>query len=198
MGNRRAVYLSSGHSNAKKSNGSYVEPGAVGNGYIEGVLTVNYVTKLAAKLRKLGVTVVLDDPSNAFVHTIAFFRNKTTSDSIVLDFHWNASANPASTGVESLIPAAPTPFEVLLAKDMSDDVSECTGIPLRGNYKGNKGVRTELESHHGRLGWMTLKGENVLVEMGFISNPNDMSSFFENEERLLEAHTQTIFKYSLR
>jgi N-acetylmuramoyl-L-alanine amidase len=190
---KRTVFLSSGHSNKKG-----LDNGAVGNGYIEGVLTVNYVTKLAAKLRKLGVTVVLDDPSNAFAHTIAYFRNKTTSDAIVADFHWNASANPASTGVETLIPANPTAFEIMLAKDMSDDVSESTGIPLRGNYKGNKGVKTELESHHGRLGWMTLKGENILVEMGFISNPNDMSSFFENEEKLLEAHTQTLFKYSLR
>lgn len=198
MSNRRTVFLSSGHSNTKRSNGTYIEPGAVNGKWIEGDLTVRYVNKLAAKLRQLGVTVVTDDPSNTLKHTLSFFRNKTSPNSIVADIHWNSSANPKSTGTETLIPAKPTAFEVLLAKDISDDTSQCLNIPLRGNYQGHKGVKTELESHHGRLGWMTLTGENILIEMCFISNTGDMTSYFENEDKLVEAHAQTIFKYTIQ
>lgn len=198
MSNKRTVFLSSGHSDAKRPNGAYIEPGAVNGKWIEGELTVMYVNKLATKLKQLGVTVVTDDPSNSLKHTLAFFKNKTNPNSIVIDIHWNSSLNPKSTGTETLIPANPTAFEVLLAKDISDDTSQCLNIPLRGNYQGHKGVKTELESHHGRLGWMTLTGENILIEMCFISNPDDMNSYFQNEDKLVEAHTQTIFKYTLK
>jgi N-acetylmuramoyl-L-alanine amidase len=194
----RTVFLSSGHSNARRLNGTYIEPGAVSGKLIEGDLTVRYVNKLAVELRALGVNVVTDDPSNTLKHTLTYFRNKTTPNCVVVDVHLNSSANPASTGTETLIPANPTAFEVLLAKDMSDDTSQCLNIPLRGNYKGHKGVKTELESHHGRLGWMTLTGENILLELCFISNPNNMKSYFDNEDLLIKAHAQTIFKYTLK
>ena len=198
MNNKRTVFLSSGHSNFRRGDGTYIEPGAVSNGCIEGDLTVRYVSKLSNKLKSMGINVVTDDPSNSLKHTLAFFRNKTTPNCIVIDVHWNSSSNPKSTGTETLIPAKPTAFEVLLAKDISDDTSQCLNIPLRGNYQGHKGVKTELESHHGRLGWMTLTGENILIEMCFISNVNDMKSYFDNEDKLIDAHAQTIFKYSLQ
>lgn len=76
MNNKRTVFLSSGHSNFRRGDGTYIEPGAVSNGYVEGDLTVRYVNKLSNKLKSMGINVVTDDPSNSLKHALAFLGIK--------------------------------------------------------------------------------------------------------------------------
>ena len=183
---RRDIYISAGHSNFLSK-----DRGAVGNGFIEGELAVEFRNLVIAELRKLGAKVITDPDSNVLRETLAFFRNKTTNDCIVLDIHWN-SATPRATGTETLIPSQNTTFERTLAQKLSETVSDTLGIPLRGT----NGVKTELESHHGSLGWMRLTGENVLMEVCFISNAADMKKYQTNKNLLAQRIAKVLFDFS--
>lgn len=184
----RTVFISAGHSDGK---GTSKDRGAVSNGFVEGDLTIEFRDLLHLNLKDLGVKVVIDNNSNAFSHSIAFFRNLTTPNSIVIDIHFNSSANPLSTGVETLIPAKYTAFEYNLAADISKCISETLGYKLRGT----NGVKTELASHHGSLGWMRLTGENILLEIGFISNKKDMEIYQQKKHILAKKIAEIIFEY---
>jgi N-acetylmuramoyl-L-alanine amidase len=182
----RSIYISAGHSNKKGR-----DRGAVGNGYIEGDLTAEFRNLLFKELSKLGNTPIVDGDNTILSETLTKFRNMTSSNSIVLDIHWNA-ATPKATGTETLIPTEYTKFEYNLAKDLSNTVSNVLGIPIRGV----NGVKKESESHHGRLGWMRLNGENVLMEVCFITNEDDMKSYQKNKQKLVKNIAKVLFEYS--
>jgi len=181
----RKIFISAGHSNKAGR-----DRGASGNGYIEGELSVEFRNKLVDELKQLGINPIVDGDNSILAETINKFKSLTSPDSIVLDIHWNA-ASAAATGVETLVPGEPSSFERKLAESLSSTVSSILGIPMRGI----KGVKTELESHHGRLGWMRLTGENVLLEVCFISNPNDMKKYETNKTILIKQIAKVLFNY---
>jgi len=182
----KKIFLSAGHSNTKGR-----DRGASGNGYIEGELTVELRNLIVIELRKLGITPIVDSDNSIFSETVNFFRNRTTKDCIVVDLHWNA-ATPQATGTETLIPAQHTKFERELAQAISEVIGQTLSIPLRGV----KGVKTELESHHGRLAWMRLTGENILPEICFITNSRDMSSYQQNKRLLAERIANVLYEFA--
>lgn len=168
----RKVFLSAGHSPK--------EPGAAGNGYKEELLAIEFRDLLTTELKALGVNPVLDDNQNALSKTLAYFKNLTATDSICVDIHWNASDNPLATGTEVLVPLQYSSFEYNLATVLANEIKNSIGTKLRGT----NGVKTEADSHHGRLGWMRLTGENILIEMCFISNAQDMDKYQKNKNKL--------------
>jgi hypothetical protein len=123
-------------------------------------------------------------------------RNRTTNKCIVLDIHWNSAAVNTATGTETLVPSDADIFELSLASEYSKVISETLGIPMRGLFKGYSGVRSESESHHGRLGWMRLTGKNILSEVCFINNPHDMNLFFANRGELIVNLCDLLDKFS--
>jgi LysM repeat protein len=163
----RKIFISAGHSNKVGR-----DRGAIGNDFIEGNLTVELRNLIVNELKKLGNTPIVDGDNTVFTESINKFKSLSNPDSIVLDIHWNA-ATPKVTGVETLIPEEHTPFEVKLAESLSESISSTLNITKRGK----NGVKTEAESHHGRLGWMRLIGENVLIEVCFITNKTDMTKY---------------------
>lgn len=167
----RSIFLSAGHSNK-----SGQDRGAVGNGYIEGELAVEFRDLLVKELKCIGASPTIDSNDSILSKSIAFFKNKTSNNSIVLDIHWNAASTQA-TGVEVLVPSPPSEFEKSKAKEISSLISRVLNIRDRG-------VKTEADSHHGRLGWMRLTGENILIEMCFITNKKDMESYQANKNIL--------------
>ena len=182
----RKIFISAGHSNKPGR-----DRGAIGNGYIEGSLTVEFRNLLVEELKKLGNSPIIDEDNTILSETLTKFPNITTNNSIVLDIHWNA-ATPKATGTETLIPSEYTKFEYNLAKDLSNTVSNILNIPIRGV----NGVKKESDSHHGRLGWMRLNGENVLMEVCFITNENDMISYQKNKLKLVKNIAKLLFEYS--
>ena len=168
----RKVFISAGHSPSK--------PGAAGNGYKEELLAIEFRDLLVKELKNLGITPVIDSNENALDKSIAFFKNLTSTDSIVIDIHWNASDNPLATGTEVLVPLQYSSFEYNLASLIANEIKNSIGTKLRGT----NGVKTEADSHHGRLGWMRLTGENILIEMCFISNAQDMQKYQQNKLKL--------------
>jgi len=183
----RKIFVGAGHSNTPGR-----DMGASGNGYIEGNLTVDFRNKLVEELRELGADVIIDKDGSVFWETINKFKTLVDSKSIVVDIHFNAAV-PAATGTETLIPEVHTKFERELAEKVSETIGDTLGIKLRGW----KGVKTESESHHGRLGWMRLNGENILLEICFITNSSDMSSYCEKENILAEKLAKVLFDASV-
>jgi N-acetylmuramoyl-L-alanine amidase len=179
----RTVFLSAGHSNKRGR-----DMGAVSSWGIEGELTVELRNLLVRELSKLGVKVIVDSDNSVLSETLTFFRNKTTNDCIVIDLHWNA-ASPQATGTEVLVPTNPTKFERDLATKLAQTLSETLGIR-------NRGVKTEADSHHGRLGWMRLTGENILIETCFISNKTDMDKYQANKEQLAKNLAKDILNFA--
>jgi N-acetylmuramoyl-L-alanine amidase len=186
----RKIFISAGHSNKPGK-----DQGAAGNGFIEGQLSVELRNLLISELKSLGITPVGDVDSNVLKESLTFFKNLTSKDSIVLDIHWNAGP-PSATGVEVLIPSENSTIERNLAKDLADEISKTLSIPLRGSHAGLAGVKTEAESHHGRLGWMRLTGENVLLEMCFISNKSDMESYQKNKSTIAKNIAKILYDYA--
>jgi N-acetylmuramoyl-L-alanine amidase len=187
----RTIYLSAGHSTVKNR-----DRGAEGNGFIEGVEAAKIRQRVAQILKsKHNVTAVVDVDDSILSQTLAFFRNKTTNKCIVVDIHFNA-ASPKATGTETLVGSNPTQFELDLAFCLSDIAHRRLNIPKRGNFKGRQGVKSEAESHHGRLGWMRLTGENVLIELCFISNKSDMDAYQREFENYCSDLASVLYKFA--
>lgn len=186
----RKIFISAGHSNRHSR-----DRGASGNGFIEGVLMAEFRELLVRALKQKGVTPYVDKDDSIFSETINYFRNLTTNSCIVLDLHTNA-ASPQAQGTETLVPATPSDFELDLAEALSLVVSQELDIPLRGRTQGRSGVKTELQSHHGRLSWMRLTGENVLMELFFISNAAEVAKYQERKVRVANRVAEVLIEYA--
>jgi N-acetylmuramoyl-L-alanine amidase len=187
----RDIYISAGHTNVAGR-----DRGAAANGHIEGVLAADLRRDIVSGLRSRGVTVHADSDDSILAETLRWARNLTTNRCIVIDLHWN-SASPTATGTETLVPSDASFFEIMLAQSFSQTVSDTLGLRLRGGFGGMNGVRSELESHHGRLGFMRLTGENILPEICFISNPNDMGRFNSNRSELVNNIVTMLDNFSM-
>lgn len=178
----RRIFISAGHTNVPGK-----DRGASGNGYVEGDLTVEFRDMVVDELKKIDntVKVSIDANGNALKESLRYFRNLVSPKSLVVDIHWNAAV-PQATGTEVLVPSNATNFETGLAHEIAMSISQTLGIRTRGNFHGLAGVKSESESHHGRLGWMRLTGQNVLIEMCFITNESDMRSYQMHKQELAE------------
>lgn len=182
----RKVILSAGHSNVKG-----LDRGAVGNGFIEGVLTVEFRDLLVKELRELNIFAEIDDAKNVLSQSISYFKNILSKDDIAIDIHFNASSNPQAKGVETLIPTQYTITEYNIASDISNAINN----NLNSTLRGKNGVKTELESHHKSLGWMRLNGNNILIEICFISNPTEIAKYQQAKKQIAKDIATVIKKY---
>lgn len=186
----KTIYLSAGHTNVKGS-----DNGASGNGFVEGVLAVEFVKLLEAELKKLNIKVITDSFSNALAQTMISFKNlfskkQITSKDIAIEVHWNA-ASPEATGTEVIIPGRTsskeaTTIEKKVALEIVDSIATILNIK-------NRGVKFEYQTARKKLGWMTLDAENILIEMCFISNKKDMDSYQKNKEILAKAIANIVY-----
>ena len=80
-------------------------------------------------------------------------------------------------------------FERDIAGNLSDVISDTLGLK-------NRGVKTEIESHHGKLGWMRLNCENVLIEVCFITNTHDIKNYQTYKSILSENIASQLSKFA--
>lgn len=185
----RKIIISAGHTNVPGK-----DRGAMGNGYVEGALTVEFRDLIVQAIKCIDhkAKVIIDSNANALSHSITYFRDLVDKDSIVVDIHWNAST-PRATGTETFVPSNPSQDELALANDISEQISKTLQIPKRGQFRGIHGVKSESESHHGRLGWMKIIGINVLIEVCFITNVDDMQKYEDNKVQLSKEIAQILY-----
>lgn len=176
----RKVILSAGHGG--------LDPGASGNGYIERDLAIELRELVGVELRALNIAPLMDDNRNALKDTLAWLRGKFGSKDILVDIHWNASANPEAKGTEVIVPNLPTYFETSLAKNI---LKVFTDLGFR-----ERGVKPESLTARKTLAWMRPAAENILIEVCFISNSMDMKLYQANKNGIAKKLAAVIHQYA--
>ena len=161
------IYITAGHNNT--------DPGAIGNGYKEATLAKECRDIMLLQLNNMGINAWFDNDNDTLV-TVLQKMNPEESD-VCLDIHFNAGS-PAATGVEVIIADRHTRDEMAAAAKLSLSVSKILGIK-------NRGVKTEADTARKMIGIVrNEKGINLLLEICFISNANDMRLYQANKKIL--------------
>lgn len=150
-----AVFLSAGHSNT--------DPGAVANGRKEADIAVDFRNIMAQCLMDLGVEVTTDGKGKDNLplrDAVKLAKGKQ----IALEFHCNASANPTTSGVETL--SGPD--------DMALGAKICATLSREWSLK-DRGAKPENAGQHHRLAFVQAGG--IIVELFFLTNPNDLAAY---------------------
>ncbi|MHC0441625.1 N-acetylmuramoyl-L-alanine amidase [Flavobacterium sp. 3-210] len=165
------AFISAGH-NPK---GIKVDPGAVANGLREADLTVEFRNLVVDELLKRKVKVITDKDDERLGDYLK--RIQTGSGSVVLEFHFDAAVSPTATGTTSLYGSDADRLDIAFAKELVETTSVVLGIK-------NRGALSEKDSHRGSLGLMREQGIVSLLEICFISNPNDIKAYNANKKDL--------------
>ena len=176
------IFCSAGH-NPK---GIKTDSGAVGNGYREADLAVEFRNLVSAELARMGVQFVTDRDDERLAEYLE--RIKTGSGSVVLEFHFDASDNPKATGCTSIIGGDADRLDIAFARELANATSLVLGIK-------NRGVISETASHRGRLGLMRENGTVSLLELCFISNPNDLKAYHAKKNVLAKEIAKILVRY---
>lgn len=156
------VFASAGHNTL----GVKVDPGAVANGYREADLNIQFRDLFIKECKALGMKVIQDLDNESLGQYLT--RIQTGNGSVVIEFHFDA-AKPEASGTTALVEAEADRLDKAYATECVATTSRITGIP-------NRGVRSEKDSHRGSLGLMREEGIICLLELGFITNINDIKS----------------------
>jgi N-acetylmuramoyl-L-alanine amidase len=162
------------------------DSGALGSGFKERDLAIEFRNLLVAELQKLSVPCITDPDTNALRDSLLYFKNYFKPDSINVDIHWNAGP-PAATGTEVLINTQATEFEKQLGGKIAEAIATILNIR-------NRGLKTELQSARGSLGWMKQPGRNYIIEMCFISNKTDMDKYQAKKHELAKAMAEILLE----
>lgn len=171
------TFLSAGHHRK--------DPGAVANGYKEADLNIDFRDLVVAECKKLGLKVITDNDDETLSQYLN--RIKTGNGSVVLEFHFDA-ASPTATGTTALIEAEADRYDKAFAQEIVNLTSEVLGIR-------NRGVKSEKESSRGTLGLMREEGIICLLELGFITNSDDIKAYQKNKKELAWKMASIIKRY---
>jgi N-acetylmuramoyl-L-alanine amidase len=175
------IFNSAGH-NPK---GIKVDPGASGFGYNEAHLACMQRDAVNAELDKKNVKYISDKDDETLADYLK--RIQTGEGSVVLEYHFDAFNGKAS-GATALVGSDADRLDKMFAKELVDTTSTILGIP-------NRGVKSESESHRGRLGLMREQGTVSLIELCFIDNKADLDKWFANYGKLAKAYADILIKY---
>ncbi len=172
----RKIVVTAGHSST--------DPGAVGHGKTEADIVLEFRDLVADALRAAGIAFVKDgerDQNLPLPRAIAL----VTPGSVAVEFHCNAAAAPAVTGVETLSHEQ----NRALGLDLCAAVAEVLGIP-------NRGAKGEGAGQHSRLGFVRAGG--LILELFFISNASDQARYQANKLVLAERVAGVLAAHALR
>ena len=167
------IFISAGHSNQ--------DPGATAGNVTEAGLALELRDLLADKLRAIGCDVVEDGadgenlPLSAAIKMIA---GKT----LAVEIHFNASANPAATGVECI--------SLPVHRAASQRLAAVTAGVLGLKVRGVAGWIDQSQSARGKLGFVSAGG--LILEVCFISNPSDLAAYQKRKHKLAATLAETI------
>ena len=181
------VYIDQGH-NPREYN-----TGAEGNGYYEQDITYEIGVRLYRLLSaNSNFTPRLSRPtpdtllgtSNSSSLTARVREANAWGADIFISLHTNASVNPGANGAEALIYSKENEVAFNLATDILEELTLVTGLRSRGVIE--------------RPGLYVLKKTKmpaVLVEMGFITNPEEAELMANSPELFARGIYRGILKY---
>ena len=181
------IYIDQGH-NPQSPNA-----GAEGNGLVEQDLTYEIGQRLATLLRSNGnFDVRVSRPteetilgtSNASSLRIRVDEAHNFGADYFISLHTNASNNTSASGSEALVYSSPS-IASELGKDILAWLNRLTGLRNRG-----------IVNRPGLYVLRKTKMPAVLVEMGFISNPQDAALMNNSPELFAEGIYNGILQYT--
>lgn len=181
----KTVYLIAGH---EVINGK----GTGAHGFIdEAVENERLRDDITKILRNRNIKVVNDNNRSKLREVISWLKGIIRSQDLVIDIHFNASSNSKATGTETLIPKNANNIEKGLAKELAEVMSSTLKIK-------NRGVKCESTTRFGRLGILSdpYVASNVLIEVCFVSNENDVKLYKENYNSLVCVLANVLEKYA--
>lgn len=165
----KIIVLTAGHSNT--------DPGAVNGSDREADIAQDIRNIVASILRDdYGLTVKTDGEGKGNMPLREAVKLIRGSD-VAVEFHTNAAANKAATGVEALS----TPKNKRWCQVLSRAVADATGWKLRGDG----GFKPDNAGQHSRLAYAQAGG--IVFEPFFISNDADLKLFKERKWAICRA-----------
>jgi len=161
----KSLFISAGHSDS--------DPGAKGNGYTEADIVLELRDMIADELRDK-VMFAKDGERGENLPLSDAWRTAEMHD-VAVELHCNAFSSPSATGVETLSARKHYPFGEALCEAVSDTL----GI-------ANRGAKGEASGQHSRLAFIS-RGGGVILELFFISNPDDVARYQRNKEAVAQA-----------
>lgn len=181
------IFISAGHHFQQPK----PDPGAVathdGKQYKEAELAADLEARVCKILDSKGVKYITDQNDETLAQYIK--RIQPGSGSVVCEIHFNAARAVTATGTETLVKTAASTHEWDMAKELSDRTAKILGI-------ANRGVKTEQQSHRGRLAILnTGAGVSALTEVCFITNRNDVVKYLANIDKIAALYADVLVKY---
>lgn len=173
----RKLFLIAGHGGK--------DSGALGNGYNERDLAIELRRLIDLELRRIGVVATLDPDENYTGQTMRWLRGKFGSKDVLLDLHWNAADSAKATGSEVIVPNVASDYEKAFAAAL---LKVLTDIGFR-----ERGVKPESETARGKLIIMSQNAENLLIEVCFITNTQDMV-LYQNSKNIIAKRLAYVIK----
>lgn len=165
----KIIVLTAGHSNT--------DPGAVNGSDREADIAQDIRNIVASILRDdYGLTVRTDGEGKGNLPLREAVKLIRGSD-VAIEFHTNAAASKAATGVEALS----TPKNKRWCQVLSRAVADATGWKLRGDG----GFKLDNAGQHSRLAYAQAGG--IVFEPFFISNDADLKLFKERKWAICRA-----------
>lgn len=161
----KSIFISAGH--------SHTDPGALGSGAREADIVLEFRDLLANALEYRGIPFTRDGRKGENLPLSQAVKMAAEAD-IAIEFHCNAFSNPSASGVETL--SGPEHLE--LGARICEVVSKTLGIR-------NRGAKGEASGQHSRLAFIS-RGRGIIVELFFISNPDDMVKYQRRKMTLAE------------
>lgn len=155
----RTIVLDPGHGG--------IDPGAVTDGLYEKEVTLQTAQAVKEKLEAAGVNVIMTRESDTDValSDIPYIANQASAD-LLISFHYDAIDAVSATGTT-----------VYYYGDNS--------LPVAQNIQAQVMEQLPLDSNGIKFGDFQvirdLAGEGVLLELGYMSNPNDVATFSQEE-----------------
>lgn len=172
-----ACFISAGH--------HLKDSGAVSGGRQENFEAIKFRDKVIALCKSKGLKVIQDDDTETLAQYLQ--RIKSGDGSVVIEFHFDA-ANGVASGSTCLVGVDADRLDKSFAKELVD----ATSATLKIN---NRGVKSEAQSHRGRLGLMREQGIVALLELCFIDNKSDMIAYDNHNDELAVKISEIIEKY---
>ncbi|HEY8562814.1 MAG TPA: N-acetylmuramoyl-L-alanine amidase [Pyrinomonadaceae bacterium] len=165
----KTILISAGHTNVKGQ-----DRGAASGVFVEGVEATRLRDATASYLKELNPNLkVIEDGFDGVNDPLQKAVALARTASVAIEFHFNAGPAKA-TGIEVLSKLKNKD----LAQKIAGAIHSATGLALRGE----RGWKSDSSGQHHRLAFCEAGG--LIVEVAFISNPDDMQSYRINFERL--------------
>jgi len=168
----KSLFISAGHSET--------DPGAIGSGYTEADIALEFRDMLADELR--GKVVFAKDGDRGTNLPLGEAWRMAKTRDVAVEIHCNAFTNPAATGVETLSAREHYSLGEALCKAVTDTL----GI-------ANRGAKGESSGQHSRLAFIS-RGNGIILELFFITNPDDVAAYQRHKTALAQAVARVLIE----